>query len=417
MKIRQILMNSLLAGTLAISQSLFLSEQEPAQAQSTRPYIVLVNGYQNCCAWSVADSLPQNAEIRSVPYSNFSDGGSSGNTSDDSAFLRDGADFINNQLDKNRPLILIGHSFGGDSVLKLLPRINRRIQFVAVIDPVRTGGFRASLKALNVPSNVDYFFNRWQENVPFPNDFGINGSILCNARTCDQDSQNIARNADFSPVTTECRWDEVTCPGFVAPNPFIGRKGRKGTKQVRVSHQDLPKDAFIQKDLGNKIQRQIAAFSPSDSGGDNTIVLPPITPRPGSQDGSSSSPSNRFRIRNRWNPSCLASIGNSQSMDNRVGMGTCDSSNSIWQWDGQQIRNGWNPNCLGSIGNSKEIDNPVVMGACGQSNAVWQWGGQQIKNGWNPFCLGSIGNSKAVDNPVVMGACGQSNAEWFIEPI
>jgi pimeloyl-ACP methyl ester carboxylesterase len=230
--------------------------------QSTRPYIVLVNGYQNCCTSSVAGSLPQNAEIRAVPYSNFSDGGSSGNTSDDSAFLRDGADFINNQLDRNRPLILIGHSFGGDSVLKLLPRINRRIQFVAVIDPVRTGGFRASLKALNVPSNVNYFFNRWQENVPFPNDFVVNGSIPCNAGTCDQDSQNIARNADFSPVTTECRWDEVTCPGFLAPNPFIGRKGRKGTKQVRVSHQDLPKDAFIQKDLSNKIQRQIAAFSP-----------------------------------------------------------------------------------------------------------------------------------------------------------
>jgi len=170
------------------------------------------------------------------------------------------------------------------------------------------------------------------------------------------------------------------------------------------------------KNIGREVcNRQLS--SDSGSGGDNTIVLPPISPRPGSQNGSSSSPSNKFRVRNRWNPNCLASIGNSQSMDNRVGMGTCDSSNSIWQWDGQQIRNGWNPNCLGSIGNSKEIDNPVVMGACGQSNAVWQWSGQQIKNGWNPFCLGSIGNSKAVDNPVVMGACGQSNAEWFIEPI
>jgi pimeloyl-ACP methyl ester carboxylesterase len=245
----------LFGGSTLIEAGISIS---PAAAQSQRPYIVLVNGWQNCCAWGILDRMPAlNADIRAVPYSSFADGGKSGNTSTDERFLKDGADFINNKLDKNRPLVLIGHSFGGDSVLKLLPRINRRIQFVAVIDPVRTGGFRAPLKNLRVPSNVDYFYNRWQENLPFPNDFKVNGSVPCNARACDQDSQNIARNADFSPLTTQCRWDEVTCPGFVAPNPLIGRKGRKGSKQVRVSHQDLPRDAFLQKDLSNKLRRQV----------------------------------------------------------------------------------------------------------------------------------------------------------------
>jgi pimeloyl-ACP methyl ester carboxylesterase len=262
MKISRILFKSLLAGTLAVSQSLFLSSPNQAKAQSSQPvpYIVLVNGYGNCCAWGIADRFPpMDAEFRAVPYSNFSDGGKSNNTSDDSAFLRDGADFIN-KLDSNRPLILIGHSFGGDSILKLLPRIKRRIQFVAVIDPVRTGGFRATLKTLSVPSNVDYFYNRWQENLPFPNDFQINGSIPCNARTCDQDSQNIARNADFSPRKTECRWDEVNCPGYSLIPP------RKGRKQVRVSHQDLPRDAFLQKDLGDKLLKQVVSLgSPSSA--------------------------------------------------------------------------------------------------------------------------------------------------------
>jgi pimeloyl-ACP methyl ester carboxylesterase len=261
----------LLSSAFALSTigTSFIPRNANAQS-SSRPYIVLVNGWQNCCAWGVKDRFPpMNAEFRSVPYSNFSQGGFSGNTSDDSAFLRDGAEFINNKLDRNRPLILIGHSFGGDSVLKLLPRINRQIQFVAVIDPVRTGGFRTSLKNLRVPNNVNYFFNRWQENLPFPNDFKTNGSIPCNAKTCDQDSQNIARNADYSPVTTECRWDEVTCPGFVAPIPFV-RKGKKGRKQVRVGHQDLPKDAFLQKDLGDKIQKRLAAFHPPASTPANT---------------------------------------------------------------------------------------------------------------------------------------------------
>jgi pimeloyl-ACP methyl ester carboxylesterase len=283
MKFRQVLTSCILTTTLAVSQSLFLSSQNQAKAQSSRPYIVLVNGYQNCCAWGITERFPSmNAEIRSVPYSNFSNGGTSGNTSNDSAFLEKGADFINNQLDKSRPLILIGHSFGGDSVLKLLPRINRKIQFVAVIDPVRTGGLRASLKNLRVPSNVEYFFNRWQENLPFPNDFQTNGSIPCSAKQCDQDSQNIARNADFSPLTTECRWDEVTCPGFVAPNPFIGRRGKKGRKQVRVSHQDLPKDAFMQTDLGNKIKRQLVAFRPPSPPSDS---LPLSQLPPGSDQG------------------------------------------------------------------------------------------------------------------------------------
>jgi pimeloyl-ACP methyl ester carboxylesterase len=182
--------------------SFFKTETRPAAGQSSRPYIVLVNGYQNCCARGILDRLPQiNADIRSVPYSNFSDGGSSGNTSDDSAFLRDGANFINNQLDKNRPLILIGHSFGGDSVLKLLPRINRRIQFVAVIDPVSTGGFRATLSRYRVPENVDYFFNRWQTNVVFPNDFPVSGLIASSARKSDQEEESIARNEDSSPST------------------------------------------------------------------------------------------------------------------------------------------------------------------------------------------------------------------------
>jgi hypothetical protein len=248
-----------------------------AAAQTQSPYIVLVNGYGNCCAWGIIDRFPSmNAEVRSVPYSNFSQGGKSGGTSNDSAFLQEGADFINNQLDPSRPLILIGHSFGGDSVLKLLPRINRKIQFVAVIDPVRTVGFRNPLKNIRVPSNVEYFFNRWQENVPFPNDFKTNGSIPCSANQCDQDSQNIARNADSSAVTTECRWDEVTCPGFVAPIPFV-RKGRKGRKQVRVSHQDLPKDAFLQTDLGRKIKKQLAMFTPPSSNSSSLSQLPPGT--------------------------------------------------------------------------------------------------------------------------------------------
>ncbi|WP_199325174.1 hypothetical protein [Phormidium sp. FACHB-1136] len=245
------------------------------QAQSApRPYVVFVNGQGNCCAWgmiSLRDRLMNElgAEIRYVPYSNFRDGGLSGGgnaydwSSVDTQFLRSGADFINNQLDRNRPLILIGHSFGGDSILSLIPRINRRIQFVAVIDPVAAGALRQTIvQGQSVPSNVDYFFNRWQENSPWPIDFSSSGQILsCHAnsqgrRNCDQESQNIARNADFSPITRECRWDEaIACPGSSLFPPRTGRV------QVRVSHQDLPRDAYLQKILGDRIIAQSASWS------------------------------------------------------------------------------------------------------------------------------------------------------------
>jgi pimeloyl-ACP methyl ester carboxylesterase len=276
MKFRSILTKALLATALAISQNLFfISGSNQAKAQEgLRPYVVLVNGQGNCYAWgmdALVRRLGGSYEFRSVPYSNFRDGGQSGGgnagdwSSVDTQFLRSGADFINNQLDMNRPLIIIDHSYGGDSVLKLLPRINRRVQFVAVIDPVGTGGFRRIAQESSALGNVDYFFNRWQENVMFPVDFSRNGSIRCNAKQCDQDSQNIARGEDGSSRTIECRWDEVTCPGFVAPNSLIGRPERKGRKQVRTGHQDLPKDAYIQKILSDKIQQQMRVFVVSNS--------------------------------------------------------------------------------------------------------------------------------------------------------
>ena len=245
MQFRKALISFGVASALAVEAGLFSSRQ--AEAQSSRPYVVFVNGWQNCCAWAGMLSLEErlinemNAESRRVPYSTFREGDRSNSTENDSAFLREGADFINNKLERNRPLILIGHSFGGDSVLKLLPRINRRIQFVAVLDPVSTGGFRSSLSG--VPSNVDYFFNRWQDNLPFPNDFKTSGSLQCSAKTCDQVKQKFATDADSKVIR---HW-----------------KGRiRGWENERSTHQGLPTDAGVQKWLGNVISEQLAAFKP-----------------------------------------------------------------------------------------------------------------------------------------------------------
>jgi hypothetical protein len=106
MKFRSILTKVLLASALAISQNLFfISGSDRAKAQrGLRPYVIIVNGQGNCCAWgmdALVRRLGGSYEFRYVPYSNFRDGGQSGggNTFDwssvDTKFLRDGADFIN----------------------------------------------------------------------------------------------------------------------------------------------------------------------------------------------------------------------------------------------------------------------------------------------------------------------------------
>ena len=250
---------------------------------SARPYVVFVNGYQDCCTWgrytngrlypsmdTVVSALPPNSEIRYVPWDRFENGANQrSSTSNDAEFLRQAAEFIN-QLDPNRPLILIGHSFGGDSLLSLTPRITRRIQFLGVIDPTAAGGLREPVTRRGVPSSVDYFFNRWQQNalaeanvVPFDSRL-FSGSISgCSARTCDQQEQSLARNADGSEIRVNCESWEVSCRGY---QPWPG--GSNGTKAKRLAHNDMPSDAYLQRQMADQISSALANFS-------STLTEPP----------------------------------------------------------------------------------------------------------------------------------------------
>ena len=277
--------NPLGVGKLSVDQ---------VQAQSVpRPYVILVNGNADCCIWAETNSLYMNelwnipnAEFRMTAWDHFQHGGKqrqnidigflgSYSTSNDRDFINQASDFINNQLDQNRPLIIIGHSYGGDSVLKLAHRVNRRIQFLGVIDPVGAGGFRTPIRNHGVPSNVDYFFNRWQENafatdniVPF--DSRGSGSINgCNARTCDQQEQSLARNEDSSEIRVSCESWEVTCDGYNPIPVILG--GSNGTKAKRLTHNPMPSDAYIQRQILDRISEVLASFTPSVSSNSGVI--------------------------------------------------------------------------------------------------------------------------------------------------
>jgi hypothetical protein len=270
-KIGALLCTSLLGIELAIV---------PASAQSSsKPFVVFVNGSGDCCAgamWNVKQTLEgQGATIWTTSYASFKDGSTTNkapvvnlSTDMDNAFIF-GAVQVLNSVPKSTPIILIGHSYGGDSILKVLPFIQRRIQLVVTIDPVGTGGSRQIATSRRVPSNVDYFMNRWQENglaldniVPF--DSRTDGSIPCSAGVCDQKSQNLARNADGSEIRVSCGAEEVSCDGWTLPGCNFGGcwKGSNGTKAKRMFHNDMPIDDSIQRTVGDKIQERLAAFSP-----------------------------------------------------------------------------------------------------------------------------------------------------------
>jgi hypothetical protein len=108
----------------------------------------------------------------------------------------------------SRPIIFIGHSFGGDSVLKAAKVANtlgKKIALLAVLDGVGAGNIRTRIV---VPENVDYFFNRWTSRgmvsgTIVPLDAFVDGSLSCNARArvCDQRIQSVRRNHDGSIYT------------------------------------------------------------------------------------------------------------------------------------------------------------------------------------------------------------------------
>lgn len=90
---------------------------------------------------------------------------------------------------RTQPVVLIGHSFGGDSVVEVAQELNkvehgfRKIDLLVTLDSV---GFDNDIIPQNVKMNLNFIGDDW---------YGIN------------DSPNIARNTDYTNVINELRED------------------------------------------------------------------------------------------------------------------------------------------------------------------------------------------------------------------
>jgi hypothetical protein len=192
--------------------------------------------------------------------------------------------------------ILFGHSFGGDTMLKVAKCLdgnqafcqvyNRRsnqpaprvIQLI-VTDPVQAGGVRAaySLGDVDSTSVIKNFHNYWSirgdqaadtqlgpyfgaildavslGTLRIPLNFAQSGRLLVRSPSIkqNQDEQNVARNFDGSTIYDRCGWLE-NCPGLRLPSCTFKKwklscqSGNPGQKQRRLNHSAIPEDDYIE---------------------------------------------------------------------------------------------------------------------------------------------------------------------------
>lgn len=182
---------------------------------------------------------------------------------------------LEQEYDDADTIILIGHSFGGDSLLKVANRLKgvRQIDVLATLDPVGLGGFRGNLP--NPGSNVKYFFNRWQDILPFPLDFPTSGRLDSEATHStrddfaveDQEPQSTRRlangGADWHGPTafevlagvplngaySRIKMRLVGPPGFQTEVPVLNEFGLPVIELKSLTHQYLPRDEYISRQL------------------------------------------------------------------------------------------------------------------------------------------------------------------------
>jgi hypothetical protein len=169
----------------------------------------------------------------------------------DSTFLNPARDYIR-KIPPARRMIVLGHSFGGDDALKLAARVQHRIDFLGVYDPVTRWGVRDT-HSYHISTNVGYFFNRWQENQPFPHNFHQSGLIhsVDHGVLVNQRDANISRTWSGEAVVEHRKLLDLG--GFF---------GGPSKIQKRNSHTEVPSDQFVQTETIRALRTAIPEYCP-----------------------------------------------------------------------------------------------------------------------------------------------------------
>ena len=222
-------------------------------------FVFLVNGFTGCCTPGEKFQkflIEKGAYVHISNWNEIDQKGDPGvplkngtwkitpSPPNDEKFIKQMQEVIENidKKDSAKPIVLIGHSYGGDAVLQVTKRINgRKIAFLGVLDGVGRGGLRKNITQ-PVPDNVEYFFSRWQQNLGIiastgkkrtpeihwiPVDRLLSGEIKSHAGESNQKRQNAEK-------TGKCK-TKYRDPANLIPN--------------LITHGGVPKDKCIQKKM------------------------------------------------------------------------------------------------------------------------------------------------------------------------
>ncbi|MEZ6089412.1 MAG: dockerin type I domain-containing protein [Pirellulaceae bacterium] len=243
----------------------YVGEVSPGQ-----PVAFLSNGGNGCCVSEVVGQFLRDsgAVVKVTQWNDITniDGSPTAAGNDPGIFNpvpSDATTFLS-QIDEaiaaipeDSPLLLLGHSWGGNSMLKTAKlTTERNIQFLGLYDPVGDGGFRSNVINDNtngisgIPANVDYFFNRWQQNsvffngVPFDSSSRSGEFIPDGAAASDQLRQDEARNSDGTVVSSS---------------------------ETRLRHSLVPNDDFIEVQTIDAISNFVPFPPLADAGADQIV--------------------------------------------------------------------------------------------------------------------------------------------------
>jgi Ricin-type beta-trefoil lectin domain len=377
--------------------------------QGSGAVVFLVNGFGGCdpcITGNLRDNLKSNSiAVYDLDWNDIHRRTQQNNFNLADAEFLEQMDSVIASIPDSRPIILIGHSFGGDSVLKVAQRTSRKIALLGVLDAVRSGGVRTRQ---NVGENVSYFYNRWTTNpsgfrIPglsvgagIPLNAGDSGVLNCSASSCDQEEQSFGYNANGSEIRDDCESWEVTCPGF---NPIpVALGGSNGTKHRRITHggdNAIYKDDLIQAQLLRKILQISTARDSS----------------------STTSLAGGVAFHNQWSGKCLQTMGQDKNNGSAVNIWDCtNTSNQSWILsDRGELRNAWSGKCLQTMGQDRDNSSTVNIWDCtNTSNQFWEkTSSGELRNRWSGKCLQTMGQDRDNGSTVNIWDCtNTSNQSW-----
>ncbi|MBF0298933.1 MAG: alpha/beta hydrolase, partial [Oligoflexia bacterium] len=242
------------------------------------PIVFLINGFGGCSP-CITSLLQEQLGLQGIPTYNLDWNDiwrrqASNSDLNDSVLLKQMKEEVLPLIPANRPIILVGHSFGGDSAAKIAQKnTNRKFALVATLDPVELGGLRCRR---TITSNVLNYHNRWTGNstLGIPVNASASGSLIYEGSSIanDQTNATFARFWNGGAKKRDCPLLDFTCHGKYNVRLAHGQDVSSGS----VFDDPIAQDEYLQREIFDKIMKikNSPSAPPASSAGTDINVQP-----------------------------------------------------------------------------------------------------------------------------------------------